>query len=195
MHFCKFHLNVDGEDLDSLDIDIVEDSILLQVEADTFWSLNKLFEGIQENYTFAQPGIQKMLFALEELIRRIDGSFSEFSQMLTTNIEPLHKHFTDQGISFTQFAYRWMNCYLLRELPFTLILRMFDSYLAEEGGSSAGFSNTHVYFCAALLISFSSKIKACLSCNASFLIFSLATRISRLNAIYSASSIGKAQRR
>jgi hypothetical protein len=69
--FLNFGL--DGEDLDSYVLEDISEEALLHVEADTFWSLCKIFEGIQENYTFAQPGIQKMLFALEELIRRIDG--------------------------------------------------------------------------------------------------------------------------
>ena len=35
-------------------------------------------EGIQDNYTFAQPGIQYKLRTLEELIKRIDGQCERF---------------------------------------------------------------------------------------------------------------------
>jgi hypothetical protein len=45
---------------------------LLALEADCFWCLSKLLDGIQDHYTFAQPGIQKMVFQLKELIARID---------------------------------------------------------------------------------------------------------------------------
>jgi hypothetical protein len=31
---------------------------------------------LQDNYTFAQPGIQKKVKALEELVSRIDGRFT-----------------------------------------------------------------------------------------------------------------------
>lgn len=45
------------------------------VEADTFWCLSKLLDGIQDHYTFAQPGIQRMIFKLRELMFRIDGMY------------------------------------------------------------------------------------------------------------------------
>ncbi|GFP85220.1 tbc1 domain family member 22b [Phtheirospermum japonicum] len=43
------------------------------VEADCYWCLSKLLDGMQDHYTFAQPGIQRLVFKLKELIRRIDG--------------------------------------------------------------------------------------------------------------------------
>ncbi|KAL6582277.1 hypothetical protein OROMI_006291 [Orobanche minor] len=42
------------------------------VEADCYWCLSKLLDGMQDHYTFAQPGIQRLVFKLKELIRRID---------------------------------------------------------------------------------------------------------------------------
>lgn len=43
-----------------------------------FWLLSELLLltrglSLQDNYTFAQPGIQKKVKALEELVSRIDG--------------------------------------------------------------------------------------------------------------------------
>lgn len=49
--------------------------------------------------------------------RRIDGA--------TAN------HLDSQEIDFLQFAFRWLNCLLLRELPFCLTFRLWDTYLAE----------------------------------------------------------------
>ncbi|KAF2612228.1 hypothetical protein F2Q70_00008178, partial [Brassica cretica] len=43
------------------------------VEADCYWCLTKLLDGMQDHYTFAQPGIQRLVFKLKELVRRIDG--------------------------------------------------------------------------------------------------------------------------
>ena len=40
-----------------------------QVEADSYWCLCKLLEGIQDHYTYAQPGIQRTVFHLKELVR------------------------------------------------------------------------------------------------------------------------------
>ena len=44
------------------------------LEADCYWCLSKLLDGMQDHYTFAQPGIQRLVFKLKELVRRIDGN-------------------------------------------------------------------------------------------------------------------------
>lgn len=105
-----------------------------EVEADAYWSLTKLLDGIQDHYTFSQPGLQRMVLRLEDLMRR-------HSPMLD-------KHFQDEGVQYMQFSFRWMNCLLLRELPLRAVLRLWDTYLAEE---RAGFENFHVYVCAVFL--------------------------------------------
>jgi hypothetical protein len=46
--------------------------ILTVVEADSFWCMTKLLDGIQDNYTHGQPGIQRQISRLRELIHRID---------------------------------------------------------------------------------------------------------------------------
>ena len=61
-------MEVDNCDLSELDSEHRD-----ALEADSFWCFSKLMDGIQENYTFAQPGIQKKVAALKELISRIDG--------------------------------------------------------------------------------------------------------------------------
>jgi hypothetical protein len=38
-------------------------------EADAYWCLCKLLEGIQDHYTHAQPGIQRTVFRMQELVR------------------------------------------------------------------------------------------------------------------------------
>mmetsp|Transcript_24034 Transcript_24034/g.58927 ORF Transcript_24034/g.58927 Transcript_24034/m.58927 type:complete len:387 (-) Transcript_24034:1420-2580(-) len=50
---------------------------LCSVEADCYWCLCKVLDQIQDHYTFAQPGIQKICFKLSELVRRIDDEFHE----------------------------------------------------------------------------------------------------------------------
>lgn len=47
----------------------LSEEALLEVEADCYWCLCKLLEGIQDHYTDAQPGIQKAVFKLKELVR------------------------------------------------------------------------------------------------------------------------------
>jgi hypothetical protein len=132
-------LITETDQLDALNPLLVSEEALLQAEADTFWSLCRIFEDIQENYIFAQPGIQRMVFQLEELVRRVDLK--------------LFDHLRSEGVGFMSLCYRWMNCFLLRELPFELVLRLFDTYFSE--GDWVGF---HVYLCGALLVSFSPQL-------------------------------------
>lgn len=44
------------------------------IEADSFWCLSKFLDCIQDNYIFAQLGIQAKVNQLKELIQRIDGN-------------------------------------------------------------------------------------------------------------------------
>lgn len=143
-----------------VDIDKVPPSVLADVEADSYWCLSKLLGVIQDHYTFAQPGIQRMVFRLKEIVQRID--------------RPLHAHLSSQGIQYIQFAFRWMNCLLMRELALPMITRVWDTYLAEGAADidsplsavkgtpavpTESFAVLHVYLCAALLLKWSDKLQ------------------------------------
>ena len=110
------------------------------IEADSFWCLTKILDGIQDNYTFAQPGIQLKVKQLEELVRRIDAG--------------LHNHLVGNDVAYLQFAFRWMNNLLMRELPIRATVRLWDTYLAQ----SDGFSHFHLYVCAAFLIRWKAEL-------------------------------------
>lgn len=97
--------------------DEVDENILLDIEADCYWCLCKFLDGIQDHYTYAQPGIQRTLFKVKELVGRVDA--------------PVAEHIEKEGLEFMQFGFRWVNCLLLRELPFDLGVRLWDTYLAE----------------------------------------------------------------
>ncbi|CAI9777061.1 unnamed protein product [Fraxinus pennsylvanica] len=112
-----------------------------KVEADCYGCLSKLLDGMQDHYTFAQPGIQRLVFKLKELVRRID--------------EPVLTHMEEQGLEFLQFAFRWFNCLLIREIPFHLITRLWDTYLAE-GDALPDFL---VYIFASFLLTWSEKLQ------------------------------------
>lgn len=111
------------------------------VEADCYWCLSKLLDGMQDHYTFAQPGIQRLVFKLKELVRRID--------------EPVSRHMEEQGLEFLQFAFRWFNCLMIREIPFHLVTRLWDTYLAE-GDALPEFL---VYISASFLLTWSDKLQ------------------------------------
>lgn len=121
-----------GEDLDKLEVSSLPKDTQDNIEADSFWCLSKFLDGIQDNYIFAQLGIQQKVNQLKELIQRIDVT--------------LHKHLQKHGIDYLQFSFRWMNNLLTRELPLRCSIRLWDTYLAE-----ADFASLHKYVCAAFL--------------------------------------------
>jgi hypothetical protein len=79
---------------------------------------------------------------LKDLIGRIDQALSA--------------HFINESIEFIQFSFRWMNCLLMREVGHNVTIRMWDTYLSEEGD----LSDFHVYVCAAFLVKWSKELRA-----------------------------------
>lgn len=120
----------------------VTDEMIMEVEADTYWCLTNLLSGIQDHYTSDQPGMQRMVMRLEELVNRIDADLAE--------------HLRNTGIEFLQFAFKWMNCLLLREFRLRCVMRLWDTYLSEGDG---GFEDFHVYVCASFLVHFSGELQ------------------------------------
>jgi hypothetical protein len=110
------------------------------VEADVYWCITSILAGIQDHYTADQPGVQRMVMRLEELVKRIDADLCE--------------HLQQVGIQFMQFAFKWMNCLLLREFNLRCVIRLWDTYISEDG-----FENFHVYVCVAFLCQFSSQLQ------------------------------------
>lgn len=134
----------EGEDvLDGSVMVVLEEERLDEVEADVYWCLTNILAGIQDHYTADQPGIQRMVMRLQELINRIDAD--------------LYNHIQSVGIQFMQFAFRWMNCLLLREFNLKCVIRLWDTYISEDG--LKGFEDFHVYVCAAFLSQFSSQLQ------------------------------------
>jgi hypothetical protein len=113
-----------------------------KVEADCYWCLTNLLAGIQDHYTSDQPGVQRMVMRLEELVNRIDADLTE--------------HLRGMNIEFMQFSFKWMNCLLLREFNLKSVFRLWDTYFSEGDG---GFEDFHVYVCAAFLCQFSGDVR------------------------------------
>ncbi|KAG0296055.1 GTPase-activating protein [Dissophora globulifera] len=129
----------EDQDPESYDISRLPNEILAAIEADSYWCLTKLLDGIQDNYTHAQPGIQRQIVKLRELICRIDA--------------PLAAHLQSEHVEFIQFSFRWMNCLLMREVTLQHTIRMWDTYLHPHG-----FSEFHLYVCAAFLTRWSAEL-------------------------------------
>ncbi|CAI4051416.1 GTPase-activating protein GYP1 SKDI_15G2220 [Saccharomyces kudriavzevii IFO 1802] len=109
------------------------DEQVADLEADTFWCLTKLLEQITDNYIHGQPGILRQVKNLSQLVKRIDAD--------------LYNHFQNEHVEFIQFAFRWMNCLLMREFQMSTVIRMWDTYLSEtsqEVTSSYSISSNDV---------------------------------------------------
>uniref|UniRef100_A0A671R6D4 TBC1 domain family member 22B-like n=1 Tax=Sinocyclocheilus anshuiensis TaxID=1608454 RepID=A0A671R6D4_9TELE len=128
------------EEVENFNVSSLQEEVLQNIEADSFWCMSKLLDGIQDNYTFAQPGIQRKVKALEELVSRLD--------------ETVHRHMQQYEVEYLQFAFRWMNNLLMRELPLRCTIRLWDTYQAEP----EGFSHFHLYVCAAFLVRWRKEI-------------------------------------
>jgi hypothetical protein len=50
----------------------------IAIEAKCFWSFSRVLESIQDHYTRDQPGIQKKVFYLRQLINQIDSKIAHF---------------------------------------------------------------------------------------------------------------------
>ncbi|XP_015122775.1 TBC1 domain family member 22B [Diachasma alloeum] len=122
------------QDIENYDVASLDQKQRDIIEADSFWCLSKFLDGIQDNYIFAQLGIQHKVNQLKELIQRIDA--------------PLHQHLHQHGVDYLQFSFRWMNNLLTREIPLHCTIRLWDTYLAE----SDRFASFQLYVCAAFLL-------------------------------------------
>lgn len=115
---------------------------LADAEADAFWTFSAIVSAIGDNFIADQPGILRRVARLEEIVEQVDPD--------------LMTHLSKNGNQFLQFAFRWMNCILMRELPFHLVVKLWDALLAKPDG----ISDLHVYVCAALLVRFSTELRS-----------------------------------
>lgn len=60
--------------VDKCDMGALSTQALAELEADCYWCLCKLLDGIQDNYTHGQPGIHRQVLRMKELISRVDGT-------------------------------------------------------------------------------------------------------------------------
>jgi hypothetical protein len=127
-------------DMSQWDLSYLNRDTVLDVEADCYWCLERMLNAIQDHYTPDQPGIHARKHKMEEVLGRVHPEFAS--------------HLHNQQIDLMQFAFRWINCLLLRELPFRLALRLWDTFIAE----GHAFRDFLPYVCAALLDAFSEQL-------------------------------------
>lgn len=133
-------LNFTDTEVGTFNVSDLSREIIEIVEADSFWCVSALLDSIQDNYTFAQPGIQRRVLQLRHLLSRVDSK--DFSRKIWQYIaflflifleyffiEQLHDHLENHGVEYLQFAFRWMNNLLMREVPLRATIRLWDTYL------------------------------------------------------------------
>lgn len=72
-------------DAEEFDLALLPQHVLDAIEADSFWCLSRLLDGIQDNYIAGQPGIQRSVRRMAELVARIDGMSAHGSVVLLIN--------------------------------------------------------------------------------------------------------------
>ena len=60
------------------------------------------------------------------------------------------------GVSFSMFAFEWVVCFWTSRMPMDAGVRLFDTYIAQEDG----FTDFHLYCCAAFAIQQSPVLRA-----------------------------------
>uniref|UniRef100_A0A8C7GZC8 TBC1 domain family, member 22a n=1 Tax=Oncorhynchus kisutch TaxID=8019 RepID=A0A8C7GZC8_ONCKI len=126
------------EEVENFDVSSLQEAALRNIEADSFWCMSKLLDGIQV-HEFSFP-----LFTFTVLCVCVGGCVSE----------TVHVHMQQYEVEYLQFAFRWMNNLLMRELPLRCTIRLWDTYQAEP----EGFSHFHLYVCAAFLVRWRKEI-------------------------------------
>ncbi|KAJ8606916.1 hypothetical protein CTAYLR_008621 [Chrysophaeum taylorii] len=130
------HSHVEG-----LDASRFSQQTLDEIAADTYWCLSKVLDSIHDHYTHTQPGLRRATTQVEGLLRRVDSD--------------LFKHLMEECMPILQITFRWINCLLTRELPLRVIMRLWDTCLAE----TSGFEKFFPYVCAAFLCHFSETLR------------------------------------
>lgn len=157
----------------------IPDEILDEIEADVYWCLCNLIDGIRDYdryditvlssmktrsgclYNTDDRGSQLLLILMDKVLHRVDPK--------------LHQYLKSHGVEYLWFAFHWMNCLHVRTLNEKCLLRVWDTCLCEEdkkGGKVniwsnrnslgskkphrqilrlSGFHSFQVYICSALL--------------------------------------------
>ncbi len=131
-----------GEDWEEPEgIDRLSPAVLLEIEADTFWSLSKLIDGMQDVYTNERRGMLRMMDTIAMVVSKVDPALSQ--------------HLQNEGIQYNTFAVPWVNNLLMRAFPLDLVWRLYDTYFSE-----GDISKFHPFVCAAFLTTFGAQLRS-----------------------------------
>ncbi|CAF90892.1 unnamed protein product, partial [Tetraodon nigroviridis] len=140
-----------AEDVENFEMSALPLQTQRSIEADTFWCMSKLLDGIQDNYTFAQPGIQNKVKALEELVSRIDGQFLQLPEFQASG-------WTGSGLVSSDLGGPWgwwRRCWCSASV---CCLSSRGHPRPPPEAEAEGFSHFHLYVCAAFLLEWRKQI-------------------------------------
>ncbi|CAD8081882.1 unnamed protein product [Paramecium primaurelia] len=120
----------------------LDQRLIRQVEADSYWCLCKLLESVLDNYTNSQPGLIRFYNKFKEILQALDKKLYEH---LTTSL----------SMELYAFIFKWSTCMLLRMFQFEVGLRLFDTLLAEENN----YFELCLFIIISILMKFSLKIQ------------------------------------
>ncbi|EGG23369.1 RabGAP/TBC domain-containing protein [Cavenderia fasciculata] len=118
--------------------------ILSKVEADIYWCLSSLLNSVKPYATNTGCGLPA------------EGMMKKLSKLVQESNEELYNHFMKQQIDFSHFSFRWMVCFLVRDVSFETGVKLWDRYMCDK--NNEGFSLLHISLCAALLSDWSSDL-------------------------------------
>ncbi|KAH3757779.1 TBC1 domain family member 13 protein [Pelomyxa schiedti] len=112
-------------------------------EADTFFCFLNLMSEIMDLFLKTVDGEGT----------GVDDSLTKLDDMLHSRDPKLWRDLQDKGIDPHFYAFRWMTLLLCQEFELPEVLRLWDSFFADEGRFSFV-----IYFCCAMLISLRDKL-------------------------------------
>lgn len=108
-------------------------------ESSAFYAFSKFIDTVQANFIEGQPGIRRSISDLESAVAKADPEL--FGKLKSA------------GIKTHMYAFRWFNCFFVREFDMENAYLLFDSIFSHEDPSRYS-----VFFGAALLITDRSAI-------------------------------------
>jgi hypothetical protein len=168
-------LNTDS-DPEDFDPGLLPPEAMSAVEADTFWCLSRLLDGIQDNYIAGQPGIQRSVRRMSELVGRIDRACTGAPNL----IDPHACAFLSSVGGTPRVSERRVHAVRvpMDELPLDARdqrrehhpnvghlprpcshLRLSSRLTQLQAEGTEAFSQFHLYVCAAFLVRWSDKLQ------------------------------------
>lgn len=96
----------------------MEERLLVEAEADAYFSLVQILSNLKENFLPSFKGIQ--------------NNFKTIEGILEAKNEKLLLFFRERQIELIHFGFRWSFCLFLREFPLYLSIILLDIYICLD---------------------------------------------------------------